>query len=161
MAKLLRATLVIALLPAALLAASSFSSPRPTDHLRWLTGCWRQTRGRATVEERWSPPRGGMLMGVGQTVHGDSTLEFEFTLIRERGAQVVYEAHPDGQPMNIFPAKQLSDSLVEFEDLHHDFPQRVGYRKQGPDSLIAWIEGTTPSGPRHIDFPYARIRCEG
>ena len=30
-----------------------------------------------------------------------------------------------------------------FEDLLHDFPQRIGYRLIGPDSLLAWIEGTS------------------
>jgi hypothetical protein len=138
------------------------TAPDPTssvDPLRFLTGCWERRTARGTVEERWSPPKGGMLQGMGRTFLGDSLVEYEFVLIRETGGRVVYEAHPSGQAPNTFPLKTISDTLAEFEDPAHDYPQRVGYRKAGADSLIAWIDGTTPRGPRRVEFPYARISC--
>lgn len=131
----------------------------PTDSLRFLTGCWERRTARGTVEERWSTPKGGMLQGMGRTFRGDSLVEYEFVLIHEVAGRVVYEAHPSGQAPNTFPVRTLTDSLVEFEDPAHDYPQRVGYRKAGADSLIAWIDGTTPRGPRRVEFPYARISC--
>ena len=142
--------------------ATLFSPPRsptPLDQHRFLTGCWERRTPRGTVEERWSTPKGGMMQGMGRTFRGDSLVEYEFVLIREIGGRVVYEAHPSGQAPNTFPLKTLTDSLVEFEDPAHDYPQRVGYRKAGADSLIAWIDGTTPRGPRRVEFPYARAAC--
>lgn len=135
-------------------------SRSPVDQLRFLTGCWERRTARGVVEERWSTPKGGMLQGMGRTFRGDSLVGYEFVLIREIAGRIVYEAHPSGQASNLFPLKAITDTLVEFEDLAHDFPQRVGYRRAGADSLIAWIEGTTPRGPRHIDFPYARVACD-
>lgn len=134
-------------------------STSPIDSLRFLTGCWERRTPRGTVEERWSTPKGGMMQGMGRTFRGDSLVEYEFVLIRETAGRVVYEAHPSGQAPNTFPAKTVTDSLVEFEDPAHDYPQRVGYRKAGADSLIAWIDGTTPRGPRRVEFPYARAAC--
>lgn len=151
---LLRSLLFLLLRPAV-----SPAAPSPTDQLRFLTGCWERRTARGVVEERLSPPKGGMLQGMGRTFRGDSLVEYEFVLIREQGGKVVYEAHPSGQAMNVFPAKTLTDTLVEFEDPAHDYPQRVGYRKAGADSLIAWIDGNTARGPRRVEFPYARISC--
>lgn len=161
MNKIYRATLVVAVFPAALLAATTLSPPRPTDSLSWMAGCWRQERGRVIVEERWSPPRAGMLMGMGRTIHNDTLQEHEFVLIREEQGRVQYEAHPSGQPPNIFPLKSMTEDAVTFEDPAHDFPQRVGYRRAGSDSMIGWIEGTRGTNTRRFEFPYARIRCEG
>ena len=135
------------------------ADPSSIDQLRFLTGCWERRTPRGTVEERWSTPKGGMMQGMGRTFRGDSLVEYEFVLIRETAGRVVYEAHPSGQAPNTFPAKTITDSLVEFEDPAHDYPQRVGYRKAGADSLIAWIDGTTPRGPRRVEFPYARVSC--
>ena len=46
-----------------------------------------------------------------------------------------------------------------FEAPEHDFPQRVGYRRAGADSLLAWVEETTNGKLRRIEFPYRRVQC--
>jgi len=144
----------------ALFSTVAFTTSSGVDQLRFLTGCWsRLTPRGVTVEERWSTPRAGMLQGMGRTFRGDTLVEHEYVLIREVEGKLVYEAHPSGQAPNTFPVKTLNDTLVEFEDLTHDYPQRVGYRRAGADSLIAWIDGTTPRGPRRVEFPYARTSC--
>ena len=58
-------------------------------------------------------------------------------------------------------AREATDSTVVFENRTHDFPQRVGYRKVGADSLLAWIEGERNGRTRRIEFPYRRVRCAG
>jgi len=45
-----------------------------------------------------------------------------------------------------------------FEDLAHDFPQRVIYRRLGPDAGTGRIEGQIGGQAKSIDFPYKR--CE-
>ena len=51
-----------------------------------------------------------------------------------------------------------TDSVV-FEAPEHDFPQRVGYRRVGSDSVLAWVEGTMKGKTRRIEFPYRRVQC--
>ena len=46
--------------------------------LGWLAGCWEETRGSRRVTEQWTAPDGGTLMGVGRTVEGGTTVEYEF-----------------------------------------------------------------------------------
>ena len=48
---------------------------------------------------------------------------------------------------------------VLFENPQHDFPQRVGYRSSGPDTMLAWIEGTAKGKSRKLEFPYRRVPC--
>jgi len=106
-------------------------------------------------------PRGKSMIGVSRTVRGDSLVAYEFVIVREQGEQLAYEAHPSGQPAAVFLSRAVSDSSVLFENLQHDFPQRVGYQRDGPDSLLAWIEGMQNGQSRRIDFPYRRAACSG
>lgn len=142
--------------------AAFTSSTAGVEQLGWLKGCWeRRTARGAFIQEQWMAPRGGMMMGMARTFVRDTLREYEFVVIREVDGKVQYEAKPSGQPAATFPQKTLTDTLVEFEDPAHDYPQRIGYRKAGADSVIAWIDGTTSQGSRRVEFPYARARCEG
>ena len=74
------------------------------DRVAWLQGCWITTSPRRTVEENWMPPRAHTMIGVGRTTRGDSLIEYEIVVLRERSRQRVYEAHPAGQPTAEFVA---------------------------------------------------------
>ena len=125
----------------------------------WLQGCWAVVSPELTIEEHWMAPRGTSMVGVGRTVRGDTLVEYELVLVREQGDQLAYEAHPAGQPAAVFLSREVSDSSVLFENLQHDFPQRIGYSRSGADSLLAWIEGTQKGQVRRIEFPYRRAVC--
>jgi hypothetical protein len=131
------------------------------ERLAWLQGCWESVTPRRVIEEYWTAPRGGTMLGTGRTLRGDSLVEYELVLLRAKEGRLVYEAHPSGQPSAVFPAREVTDSSVLFENPAHDYPQRVGYRKLGADSLLAWIDGTVGGTARRVDFPYARTRCAG
>jgi hypothetical protein len=130
------------------------------DRVKWLQGCWQATRGEATIEEQWMVPRGGTMLGMGRTVRGGKTAEYELVLIKEQSGRLAYEAHPSGQPTATFLSTTVSETSVVFENAAHDFPQRVGYRREGADSLQAWVEGRSNGQTRRIDFSYRRARCE-
>ncbi len=140
------------------IAAQSSSVSR----LAWISGCWQgrsPTRG-TVIDEQWMTPRAGTMLGMSRTVRGDSVVtEFEHLRITSHGAGATYHAEPSGQPPADFTAARVSDTLVVFENLTHDFPQRVIYRRRGADSLLARIEGTVGGRGRAVDFPYARVPC--
>lgn len=144
----------------AITSSAGVLSEEPTvDALRWLSGCWEARSGNATVEEYWSHPRGGSLIGVSRTLRGDSTLTHELMLVRTGNGRLTFEALPKGQSWTLFVMVSLSDSSVTFENPAHDFPQRIRYRRPVADSLLAHIEGTVNGRERVIAFPYARILC--
>ena len=128
--------------------------------LRWLAGCWEQRRGERVSLEMWMPPAGGVMLGASRTLVGSALREWEQVRLSMRDGRVIYTASPAGQPTAEFTAAAVSDSGFTVENPAHDFPQRISYRRRGADSLIARIEGTTPSGVRAIDYPMRRARCE-
>ena len=140
--------------------ASDPSVAQRKDGIRsvaWLQGAWERITPQQTVEEQWLAPRGNTMIGVGRTVKGDSLIEYELIILRARGADLVYEAHPSGQAPAEFRSRSVTDHSVVFENLQHDFPQRVGYELRGADSLIAWIEGPRDGKTQRIEFPYRRL----
>jgi len=149
---------------AALIAVAAGAEPAPRTGISraaWLAGCWQAVSPRRTVEESWMAPRGRSMIGVSRTVQGDSLAEYELVVLREQGAVLVYEAHPSGQPGAVFRSRELTDSSVVFENPAHDYPQRIGYRRVGTDSLLVWIDGAIGGRPRRVDFQYRRVGCAG
>ena len=148
----------------AILAALPARADTPQEQLQqlgWLAGCWRAERGEAGSMEHWLPPAGGTMLGVGRTVRRGKTVEHEFMQIRESAeGQLVYVALPSGQKETTFTLKQLSDGEVTFENLAHDFPQRVIYRLGADGRLAARIEGLLKGVPRVVDFPMQRVACD-
>lgn len=148
------------LLVLSIVLAGGESAPT-LQRIAWLQGCWQAQSPTRVIEENWMAPRGGAMIGVGRTVRGDSLAEVELIVLREVDGALAYVAHPSGQATNTFTAREASDSTVVFSDPTHDFPQRVGYRRLGADSLLAWVEGERNGRTRRIEFPYRRVRCAG
>ncbi len=101
------------------------------------------------------------MLGVSRTIAHDSLTSWELTVIRSGTNGLVYEASPSGQPPAAFLGVEASDSALTFENLTHDFPQLIRYRRAGADSLIAEISGPVQSRRRSISFPYTRVACPG
>lgn len=135
------------------------AEPNRIDQVSWLTGCWLMDTGGQTVEERWTPPRGGSMLGTSRTIRNGALTGYEFVVLREKNGELLYEAHPSGQAGDTFRVRELTDSRVMFENPAHDFPQRIVYETRGADGLLAWIEGTVGGRSRRIDFTYRRVAC--
>jgi hypothetical protein len=155
----MRRLLLLAALAVAV--AAPLGAQRPTSRLAWLAGCWQLRAGTRLTEEHWLPPRGGTMLGVSRTTRGDTLREYEFLRIHGAGDTLVYVASPSGQATTEFRASSVTDTLLAFENPAHDFPQRIIYRRIGTDSLVARIEGTVRGQARGVDFPFARVGCEG
>jgi len=145
---------------ASLLATLAANAPAAIEQVAWMQGCWQMDAGPRVVEEQWMAPRGGVMLGMGRTVRDGTLVEYESVVLREQDGKLAYEAHPSGQPSAVFMASRIEESTVVFENPAHDFPQRVGYKRDG-DSLLAWIEGAVNGKSRRVEFPYRRSACAG
>jgi len=126
--------------------------------LAWLAGDWQTAPGgRARIEEHWTVPAGGTMIGMGRTVVGDKTAEFEFLRIEQRGDEIFYVANPNANcPQTDFKLTRLTGQEVIFENPAHDYPKRVIYRKNSAGSMVASIDAgeTTKSH----SFSYLPVR---
>ena len=127
----------------------------------WLAGCWQQRSGNRESLEMWMPPAGGLMFGASRTIVGGAVREYEQLLIRMENGKLIFTATPSGQQTASFTSTSLTDTSFVVENLQHDFPQRIIYRRRGADSLIARIEGLAGSGTatRGIDFLMQRTGC--
>ena len=117
-------------------ASTSLAADFPT----FMTGSWRTNLGGAKVEEHWTDAEGGLMLGTNRTISSKGA-SFEFLRIQKKDGVVSYIAQPAGNPATVFPVKSLTDQRVVFENLKHDFPQRVIYWRDGA-RLCARVEGT-------------------
>jgi len=154
---------LLGVVAAVLLAAASAGAQPPAgiQRVAWLQGCWEMTSGARTVEEQWMAPRGNSMVGMSRTVRDGRLVEFELVVLREQGDRLAYEAHPSGQAATVFLSKAVGESMVVFENPEHDYPQTVGYQRENPESLLAWIDGTSKGQARRVDFRYRRRACPG
>jgi len=158
---IMRSLSVFTAMASLLLAASASAAEPDIAQLSWLAGCWKNDQAEPGSEERWMPPAGGTMLGVSRTIRQGRTVEFEFMEIRYLpDGKLAYIAHPSGQNTATFTAKQMGASEVIFENLQHDFPQRVAYAKEGETKLAARIEGVRNGSLRVIRFALSRVSCE-
>lgn len=123
------------------------------DRFAWLAGCFEMKQGSLMVEEHRMATRAGTMLGMSRTTSEKGLVEYELTLLREGNGTLVYEAHPSGQPAAAFPATVLAPDSILFADPGHDYPQTIGYRRVGRDSVMAWIDGVSRENSGESSFP--------
>lgn len=141
--------------------AAAATASDPVMKLSWLSGCWAAEGGEFGSGETWTPAAGGTMLGVGRTVRKGRTSETEFMTISlyTDDGRLAYSAVPSGQQPVTFVQTRLTANEVVFENLLHDFPQRVAYRLEGK-RLKARIEGPRGGENKVIEFPMARVSCD-
>jgi hypothetical protein len=124
------------------LAASVDAAPAgDVASLTWLAGTWVGQKDGVEMEEHWTAPRGGALLGLHRDVKGGRLVSYEFLRIEKTDAGVAYFASPGGKPPVPFALVEQADRRVVFENRQHDFPQRILYWLDDKQALHARIEG--------------------
>lgn len=107
--------------------------------LTWMAGHWTAVIDGVHMEEIWTAPRGGMLLGVHRDVSAKRTT-FEFMRIEQTNNGVVFVAQPSGGAAIHFSLAECSARRAVFANPGHDFPQRITYELRD-DNLCARVEG--------------------
>lgn len=123
---------------AALLVAACATAPAAGQTPDWIAGHWRSCENGRQVTETWTGAGSGVLVGAGLT-RGARGVDFEFLRIAPHEGGVAYFASPRGAPPTTFRLASQTENRVVFENLAHDFPQRIIYERNG-DGLTARIE---------------------
>lgn len=113
---------------------------RPLHELAFLAGNWVGESGQVEMEEIWTEPKGGVMLGLHRDVAPGKAAFFEFLRIGVRDGRVICFASPRGCGGTEFLLSKIEDSVVVFENFEPDYPQRIVYRRDG-DRLTARIEG--------------------
>ena len=130
--------LIVVLLLASVVQASTGGSGKNLAALQWIAGEWTASQGGAHIEERWMAAAGGMMLGMSRTVRG-ARAAFENLRIVERQGAVVYVAQPGGRPPTEFTMLAMDGESVTFQNRAHDYPKVIVYRRTGADTIEARV----------------------
>lgn len=116
--------------------------PRITDPpawFSWLAGTWVQQKSNGNQRlEVWEFDDDNSLKGKGLKVTGTDTTLLEYISLRLVDGQILYiPTVPDqnhGQPI-VFPLIKEERLVLTFENLSHDFPQRIRYAFKPVDAV--------------------------
>lgn len=150
---------VLASLAAGLALSLSAFTPglaaEPLADLGWLVGSWRAEQpDGSVVTETWLAADGGVMPGVGRTV-AKGRGQVEFMRLDDKDGRPAFTAIVGRQPPVTFPLKSATADEWVFENLAHDFPQRVILRRCGPGYCPA-IEGVVNGRLERMDWTYVR-----
>jgi len=148
-----------AALSAAAFLAAAFASAQPSlDPVAFLAGTWTSEEGGVVMEEHWTAPAGGLMLGLHRDVAPGKPAFFEFLRIEATPRGIVYLASPRGAPATPFSLVQSGGNRAVFENRDHDFPTRIIYRLKADGSLHARIEGTRKGKPAFEEWTWKKMR---
>ena len=162
LAALTTITAVDPLAPVAPIAATASASQQPSlQPVAFVSGCWRGAIPNGYMEEYYSTPTSNLIVGVTRYVRDGRTVDFEFSRIEASDSGIVLMPQPRGRAPTSFRLSASDSSSATWENPTHDFPQRILYRREGRDSLVAAIEGPGSAGTRRIEWRMGRVNCDG
>ena len=129
--------------------------------LQWLVGQWKGQLGKNTYHESWKSTNRGPLEGSASIMNPQGkTILMEVLRIDKIGSHVVYIAAVDKNHPVLFTLIETSGENNKpkwvFENREHDFPQRIIYIRESPDSLVAHVEGVIKGKEEKEEFRLKR-----
>lgn len=132
----------------------------PLTPTAFLAGCWRGTflDGATVIEERWTEPEGGLVLGTTRYFRAGRAVDFEFSLLRADAEGPFLLPHPRGSASeHPFRLTAHGPGELVFEAPEHDYPTRILYTRTG-DRLEARIDGGADDAePRR--WTLQRVEC--
>lgn len=149
----------ISLYPAA--AQMPSGDKNSLDELSWLQGTWENKTARGRIYESWRRDGDTSLRGKSYMIRGKDTLVFERISLVLRAGELFYiptvSDQNSGRAVSFRQSSIIAGHLV-FENLQHDFPQKISYTLIGQDSLLAVISGMKNGKERAQLFPMKRMK---
>lgn len=153
-------------LPALAQPPAPAPAPKIAD-LAWIAGRWEgEMPGGSKIEEIWSAPAAGAMMGMWRWTEGERVRLYEL-LTFETGADgaLVLQLRHFRAGLIALEDKEtpMTFRLVASKDGEHTFehpdparPTRLVYRRTGEDSMTAILVRTQDGAPRTDEFKYTR-----
>lgn len=139
--------LIIPVLAAAL---ASCSNPSIED-LEWMLGTWEGIDENELIfVEVWERGAGNSFVGKGATITPDGDTLFKETLKIElvEGTPYYVATVPENPGPVLFKLVEGDEKHCIFENLDHDFPQRIAYTLETKSTMSVKLEGIENGLPR-------------
>ena len=134
-------SLAIATALIALPLAASAQAP-DLSLVAFMSGCWQGAFGNngAVIEESYTASNTQIMLGTTRYIRDGRTFDFEFTRLHADDSGVYLTPYPGGESSVAFRLASSRGGEAVFENLEHDFPKRIIYRRTNGGGLTARIE---------------------
>lgn len=127
----------------------------------WLIGNWQRISEDGILTEAWIQLNDSTFSGRSFFVSKGDTLSSELISQEQRKEKLYYipiVADQNGGKAVVFAMTSQTDSSATFENPEHDFPQKIYYQFQKPDSLIADVSAVINGNQKVINFRMGRVK---
>jgi hypothetical protein len=125
----------------------------------WLIGAWQNVSGNEISTEIWEKKNDSVFAAKSFVVVNNDTVFSETISIERHGRSLFYiptvKEQNHGQAIE-FELVSSNEGQLVFENLKHDFPQKITYNKITKDSILAEISGIEEGKLKNILFPFKR-----
>lgn len=122
-----------------------FAAQASALDLDWMAGDWCGGENGGATQETWTTGAGGLLLGMHKDHEAGGRTAFEFLRVEVEGERAAYVSQPGGQPPTRFELIEHGPDNALFANPQHDFPKRIGYRREDK-VLRAWIDDGIEGG---------------
>ncbi len=127
----------------------------------WLLGNWGNTSAEGVLSESWEKTNDSVYKGESYFVVKNDTVFSESIQLEETNGKLVYVVtvpdQNDAKPVR-FEMTSINNNSFVFENLQHDYPNKIVYTKITNDSLVAKIFGTQKGKPATETFAMAKLK---
>lgn len=152
--------LLVSCQPKAKPNSTETSNYKELQKVHWLKGTWQQQSAKGILTESWQQLDDSTFVGRSFFVSNGDTVSSETIRLEQRNEKLYYipvvADQNEGQPV-VFTKTTQEDSRIIFENPEHDFPQKIEYSFQKPDSLIAEVSSVSGELKKSIVFRMRRV----
>lgn len=115
------------------------------ENMSWLIGNWENKIDEGLLTETWTKENDSTFSGTTYfIINKKDTVHSETILLKQLNNQLIYSPTVKGQnndePVD-FKLSSESENTFTFENLKHDYPQKIVYKKVNETNLVATISG--------------------
>lgn len=124
--------------------------------LQSFPGKWKLEIEKGEVYEEWNMVNDTEIIGTSYYFENDEKKILEILYIKKFADQWAYVALPKGQPITLFALAEFTQDKYVFENLEHDFPQKLTYKFLSEDRIEVTIEGVEDGKEKRIEIGFIR-----
>lgn len=129
------------------------------NDLNWLLGSWRMKQEGVEFAEIWTKKDSTSFSGKGIGVSGNDTIFYEEIQLQFKQGEICYNVKSRGQNDNETVSFKLVNHGINtfvFENIEHDFPSLIIYKRLNENHMEAWIEGKINGIVKSESFDFER-----
>ena len=125
--------------------------------IKLFQGKWKMDVENVEVYEEWQLVNENELIGISYSLEDGVKNINESLYLKKFADQWAYVAVPKNQNIALFVLIEHSPKKFLFENMEHDFPQKISYEFHKDDRMTAAIQGDVDGETKRKEFSFTIV----